>query len=63
MSRAPIALLASLVGFGAYVAGVVWLADAFAPMHWAAQAVYFLLAGLLWVGPVWALMRWALARR
>ena len=60
MSRAPVALLASLAWFVAYVAGVVMLADALAPMSWAAQAGYFLLAGLLWVGPVWGLMRWAL---
>ncbi len=63
MSRPLIAVFASVVWFIAYVAGAVTLADALAPMHWAVQAVYFLLAGVLWVGPVWGLMYWALRRR
>ena len=63
MSRAPIAVLASLIWFVAYVAGAVALADALAPMHWAVQAAYFLVAGLLWVFPVLWLMRWSLTRR
>ncbi len=63
MSRAPIALLASVIWFIAYIAGAVALADLLAPMHWAVQAVYFLVAGVLWVGPVVWLMRWSLGRR
>jgi hypothetical protein len=63
MSRAPVAFLASLVWFVAYAIGAVMLADALAPMHWAVQAAYFLVAGLLWVVPVLGLMRWSLTRR
>lgn len=62
MSRAPIALLASVVWFIAYIVGAVTLAGVLAPMHWAVQALYFLVAGVLWVGPVVWLMRWSVGR-
>jgi len=62
MSRGPIALVSGLAGFIAYVALVVWLADVLAPMHWAVQALYFLVAGLLWVVPARWLMIWAYRR-
>jgi hypothetical protein len=32
-------------------------------MHWAVQALYFLVAGVLWVVPARWLMIWALRRR
>jgi hypothetical protein len=63
MLRAPSALLAGLAGFVAYAAGAVWLADQLAPMHWAVQALYFLVAGVLWVVPARWLMIWAFRRR
>ena len=59
MSRVPVATVAGLVGFTAYVALAVTLADWVAPMHWAVQALYFLAAGTLWVLPVRSLMYWA----
>lgn len=62
MSRIPVATLAGLAGFVAYLAGAVSLFDALSPMHWAVQGAYFLLAGTLWVVPARWLMLWA-ARR
>ena len=59
MSRVPIALLAGLFGFATYVIGVVTLADHVLTLHWAVQAVFFLLAGTLWAWPASRLMIWA----
>ena len=57
MSRTPIAVIAGLLFFGAWVAAAVVLADM--PMHWAVRALYFLVAGFIWVFPVRWLMLWA----
>ncbi|MBN8891754.1 MAG: hypothetical protein BGP12_17560 [Rhodospirillales bacterium 70-18] len=62
MSRIPIAVLAGVVGFVAYIVGVVTLADLVVGRHWAVQAAYFVLAGVLWALPARWLMLWA-ARR
>jgi hypothetical protein len=62
MPRILIALVLGLVGFVAYIAGAVVLADRVAGMHWAVQALYFVLAGVLWALPAHFLMLWA-ARR
>ncbi len=57
--RIAIALFAGLIGFAAYLAGAVVLADRVASLHWALQAAYFLLAGVLWALPASWLMLWA----
>lgn len=63
MVRILIALLLGLTGFVAYIAAAVTLADRVAslqiPLHWAVQALYFLLAGVLWALPASWLMLWA----
>lgn len=67
MPRIPIATVLFLVGFPAYVALAVTLADSVERLHGAggavAQAAYFLGAGLLWVLPTRWLMYWAAGRR
>jgi hypothetical protein len=59
MSRVPLATIVGLVGFAAYVVGVVTLADQIRPMNWLVQALYFLVAGIAWVIPARWLMLWA----
>jgi hypothetical protein len=59
MSRVLPASLIGVFGFLAYVVGVVTLADLVTPLHWAVQALYFLVAGVLWVIPARWLMLWA----
>ena len=61
MSRTPIAVIAGLLFFTAWVVAAVTLADV--PMHWAVRAVYFLVAGFVWVFPIRWLMLWAVHRR
>ncbi len=61
MSRTPIAVIAGLLFFAAWVVAAVTLADE--PMHWAVRAVYFLVAGFVWVFPIRWLMLWAAHRR
>ena len=63
MARTPVATLGGTLFILAYIVGVVSLADAVPPMHWAVQAGYWLVAGLLWVIPVRWLMLWAAGRR
>jgi hypothetical protein len=67
MPRIPVAVLLFLLGFPAYVALAVTLADPVWRVPWpwstAAQAIYFLAAGLLWVLPTRWLMYWAAGRR
>ncbi len=63
MSRTPIAVIGGLLGFFFYVAAVLALGDSVLKLHWALQAVYFVLAGSLWVFPVRWLMLWAAGRR
>ncbi len=60
MSRGPIALAAGIIGFVAYVALVVALADHVIPLHWAVGLAYYLVAGLAWTWPAMHLVRWAL---
>jgi hypothetical protein len=59
MSRPTIAALVFLAGFTAYVAAVVTLADHVFALHWAVQALYFVVAGVAWAWPARALMFWA----
>ncbi len=59
MSRIPLAVLAFLIGFTAYVAAAVALADHVLMLHWTVQAVYFVVAGVAWAWPARALMFWA----
>jgi sugar phosphate permease len=59
MPRILIATVIGLVGFVAYVVAAVTLADLMESAHWAAQALFFLVAGLLWVIPARSLMYWA----
>ena len=59
MSRIPVAILAALVGFTAYVGLTVTLADFVMPLHWSLQTLYFLVAGTAWVFPMRTLMYWA----
>ena len=59
MPRTAIALAVGLPGFVAYVVAVVTLADRVASLHWAIQALYFLVAGVLWALPAYWLILWA----
>ena len=59
MSRIPLAVLIFLVGFTAYVATVVALADHVLRLHWTVQALYFVITGTVWAWPARALMFWA----
>lgn len=68
MSRPPstrvlIAVPLGLLGFIAYVALAVTLADRVSGLHWAVQALYFVAAGVAWVVPAHYLMLWAARRR
>ena len=63
MSRIPFAVIGGLLGFFFYVAAVLALGDVVLHLHWALQAVYFVLAGSLWVFPVRWLMLWAAGKR
>lgn len=63
MSRIPLAVLAFLIGFSAYVAAAVALADHVLPLHWTVQAVYFVVAGVAWAWPARTLMFWAARHR
>jgi hypothetical protein len=58
-SRVLIALPLGLAGFVAYIALAVTLADRVAGLHWALQALYFVVAGVLWALPAHFLMLWA----
>ncbi len=59
MPRTVIAAFVFLVGFTAYVAAVVTLADHVLTLHWTVQAVYFVVAGVAWAWPARTLMFWA----
>ncbi|CAA9276411.1 MAG: hypothetical protein AVDCRST_MAG27-3444 [uncultured Craurococcus sp.] len=63
MSRTSIATLVGLSGFLAYVVGVVTLADHVLQMHWAVQALFFLVAGTVWTLPATKLIVWAAGGR
>jgi hypothetical protein len=58
----PRILFATVVGLGgllAWLVAVVTLYDSVAGLHWALQAVYFVVAGTIWVIPMRSLMIWA----
>jgi hypothetical protein len=57
--RILFATIVGLTGFAAYIAAVVVLADRVATLHWAIQAVYFVVAGVLWAVPAHFLILWA----
>ena len=59
MPRSAIATVVGLVGFLAYVAVVVALADSVIPTHWSVVAIYFLVAGFAWTWPALRLIKWA----
>ena len=63
MSRVPVAVIGGLLGFAAYVAAVVALGDRVAHVHWAVQALYFVVVGTVWVMPVRWLMLWSVHQR
>ena len=63
MSRTVIALAAGLVGLVAYLLIVLAIADHVIGLHWAVQAVFFLVAGVAWAWPIARLMRWSAAGR
>jgi hypothetical protein len=63
MSRILIAIAAGLIGFCAYVVTAIVIADTVQTMHWAIQAVYFVLAGTIWALPVRWLMFWSVGQR
>jgi hypothetical protein len=60
--RVLVAVPLGLLGFLAYIALVVTLADRVSGLHWAVQALYFVAAGVLWVLPAHYLMLWAAGR-
>ncbi|MGI9127278.1 MAG: DUF2842 domain-containing protein [Roseomonas sp.] len=51
--------IAGIIGFLAYVATVIVLADHVLGTHWTVEFVYFTLAGIAWVWPAKALIIWA----
>jgi hypothetical protein len=59
MPRPLIAVLVGLVGFAAYIAAAVTLADPLLHGPWPVQTLYFLVAGVAWVFPARWLMIWA----
>ncbi len=63
MSRTSIAIMAAIVGLLVYLVAVLAIADLVLPLHWAVQAVYFVLAGSLWVLPIRWLMYWSVHKR
>ena len=63
MSRIPIAIAAGLIGVFIYLAVVVVMADPVQTLHWAIQAVYFVIAGSVWVIPIRWLMFWSVHQR
>jgi len=63
MSKGLIATIAALLFVVVYVVAVTNLPDLFPRMHWALEAVYWLVAGIVWVFPVTRLMYWAAGKR
>ncbi len=62
MPRILFGTAVGLLGFFAYVAAVLAIADLLAGAHWAVQLLYFVVAGVAWVIPARWLMLWT-ARR
>jgi hypothetical protein len=52
-----------MIGFFGYIAAAVVIADFVQTMHWAIQAIYFVLAGILWALPARWLMFWSVGKR
>ena len=63
MSRPALATLAGLAFILAYVAAVVEVPELVGRMHWAVEALYWLVAGVAWVIPVRWLMLWSVYKR
>ena len=63
ISRGPIAAAAGLLFVLVYVVGVTTLPDLFPRLHWALEALYWVVAGTVWVFPVTWLMLWAAGKR
>ncbi len=63
MSRTPIAIIAAIVGLIVYLFVVLAIGDRVLTLHWAVQALYFVIAGSLWVLPIRWLMYWSVHKR
>jgi hypothetical protein len=61
--RGPVALIAGLVGFLAYLLVVLEVAALLAGAHWAVELLFFAVAGIVWAFPAARLIRWAAAGR
>ena len=63
MSRPTLATLAGIAFILAYVFLVVQIPELAGRMHWAVEAVYWLVAGVVWVIPIRWLMLWSVGKR
>ncbi len=63
MSRVTVAVVLGVLGFAAYCAAAVTLADRVLHVGWPLEAAYFVLAGTVWVLPARWLMLWAARMR
>lgn len=63
MSRPTKATLAGIAFVLAYMALSTELYILLPKMHWAVEAVYWLVAGIVWVFPVRWLMLWSVYKR
>jgi hypothetical protein len=63
MPRILFATTAGLLGFFAYVAAVLALADTLGHVNWALQLLFFVVAGIAWVLPARWLMLWGAGKR
>ncbi len=58
MPRILFGTVVGLLGFFAYVAAVLAIADRLGGVNWAVQLVFFVVAGVAWVVPARWLMLW-----
>ena len=63
MTRTPVAATAGIAFVLAYIVAVTTLPDILPPLHWALEALYWLVAGVVWVFPVRWLMLWSVGKR
>jgi hypothetical protein len=63
MSRTPIAIVATLLFAGTWIAGAAVLGDHLAGLPWFVQAPYYVIVGFVWVFPVRWLMLWSAHQR
>ena len=63
MSRPTIATLAGLLFVACYIVAAVAIPDLVGRMHWAVEALYWLVAGVVWVLPIRWLMLWSVGKR